>query len=159
MTYHTLAKPLSFFSAGTIAQLHRSSDFDEIGPGTLGRAPVASTLFVVAAVMITGSPPFGLFFSELMILKAGFEGPHRVAVAVFLGCLVLLFCGFFYQVGRLVLGPQPTGRRAAPDPERLDAGTAVTLVAGVLAVGSAFYLPRGLLELVHAAARVAEGGP
>jgi len=158
MTYHTLAKPLSFFSAGTLAQLHRSSDFDEIGPGTLGRAPVASALFLLAAVVITGSPPFGLFFSEMVILKAGFEGPHPVATAVFLGCLVLLFCGFFYQVGRLVLGPQPTGPRAAPDPERLDAGTAVTLAAAVLAVGSAFYLPPGLLALVHAAVGVVERG-
>jgi hydrogenase-4 component F len=159
MTYHTLAKPLSFFSAGTLAQLHRSSDFDEIGPGTLGRAPVASALFILAVVIITGSPPFGIFFSEMTILKAGFAGPHTVATSVFLGCLVLLFCGFFYQVGRLVLGAQPTGQRPAPDPERLDAGSAVTLVAAALAVGSAFYLPAGLLDLLHAAVRVVEGGP
>jgi hydrogenase-4 component F len=159
MTYHTLAKPLAFFSAGTLAQLHRSSDFDEIGPGTLGRAPVASALFILAAVIMTGSPPFGLFFSELTILKAGFAGPHTAAVGVFLACLVLLFCGFFYQVGRLVLGAQPAAPpRPAPDPERFDAGGAVTLAAAALAVVSAFYLPRGLLALVHAAVRVVEGG-
>ncbi len=158
MTYHTLAKPLSFFSAGTLAQLHRSSDFDDICPGTLGRAPVASALFVLAIVIITGSPPFGIFFSEMMILQAGFAGPHTVVVAVFLGCLVLLFCGFFYQVGRLVLGAQPGEERPAPDPERLDAGSAVTLVSAALAVGSAFYLPPGLLDLIHSAVRVVEGG-
>jgi hydrogenase-4 component F len=159
MTYHTLAKPLAFFSAGTLAQLHRSSDFDEIGPGTLGRAPVASALFILAAVIMTGSPPFGLFFSEMTILKAGFAGPHTATVAVFLACLVLLFCGFFYQVGRLVLGAQPVVAQCpAPDPERFDAGGAVTLAAGVLAVVSAFYLPRGLLDLVHAAVRVVESG-
>jgi hydrogenase-4 component F len=157
MTYHTLAKPLSFFSAGTLAQLHRSSDFEAIGPGTLGRAPVASALFVLAAVIITGSPPFGIFFSEMMILRAGFAGPHTAAVAAFLACLVLLFCGFLYQVGRLVLGAQPTGKHRAPDPERLDVGSLVTLVAAALAVGSAFYLPQGLLDLVHAAARVVGG--
>ncbi len=158
MTYHTLAKPLAFFSAGTLAQLHRSSDFDEIGPGTLGRAPVTSALFLLAAVIMTGSPPFGLFFSEMTILQAGFAGPHTLAVSVFLGCLVLLFCGFFYQVGRLVLGAQPPAQGQAPDPEQFDPGSAVTLAAAVLAVVSAFYLPQGLLELVHAAARVVEGG-
>lgn len=159
MTYHTLAKPLSFFSAGTLAQLHRSSDFDAIGPGTLARAPVASALFLLASVILTGSPPFGLFFSELVILKAGFDSPHTLAMAVFLGCLVLLFCGFFYQVGRLVLGAQPEGPRPAPDPEQLDAATGVTLLAAALAVVSAFYLPQGLLDLIHAAVRVVEGGP
>jgi hydrogenase-4 component F len=159
MTYHTLAKPVTFFSAGTLAQLHRSSDFEDIGTGTLGRAPVASALFVLGALMVTGSPPFGLFFSEMIILRAGFLGPHKAAVAFFLACLVLLFCGFFYQVGRLVLGPEPqSATRRRPDPERLDAGTATTLLAAVLAVMSAFYLPPGLLDLVHAAVRVVEGG-
>ena len=156
MTYHTLAKPLSFFSAGTLAQLHRSSDFDDICPGTLGRAPVASALFLLAVVIITGSPPFGIFFSEMIILKAGFAGPHVFATSIFLSCLVLLFCGFFYQVGRLVLGAQPVAQRQAPDPELLDAGSAVAVVAAVLAVGSAFYLPQGLLDLIHAATRVVE---
>jgi hydrogenase-4 component F len=158
MTYHTLAKPLSFFSAGTLAQLHGSSDFDEIVPGTLGRTPVASVLFLLAAVILTGSPPFGLFFSEMTILRAGFGGPHVGAVAFFLACLVLLFCGFFYQAGRLVLGEPSAAPARSPDPEKLDVGTATTLLAATLAVVSAFYLPRGLLDLVHAAVRVVETG-
>jgi hydrogenase-4 component F len=158
MTYHTLAKPLSFFAAGTLAQLHGSSDFDAIGPGTLGRAPVASSLFVLAVVIITGSPPFGIFFSEMTILKAGFTGPHTLATSVFLGCLVLLFCGFFYQVGRLVLGAQPATQGPLSEPERFDVGSAVTLGAAALAVGSAFYLPPAMLDLIHAAVRVVEGG-
>ncbi|HJS57156.1 MAG TPA: proton-conducting transporter membrane subunit [Vicinamibacteria bacterium] len=156
MTYHTLAKPLAFFSAGTLAQLHSSSDFDDIAPGTLGRTPVASMLFLLAAVIMTGSPPFGLFFSEMTILRAGFAGPHTAAVSVFLACLVLLFCGFFYQVGRLVLGGQPEHPARVPDPERFDAGSATTILAGAVAVVSAFYLPQGLLDLIHAAVRVVE---
>ena len=159
MTYHTFAKPLAFFSAGTLAQLHASSDFDEIGRGTLGRTPVASALLLLAAVILTGSPPFGLFFSEMTILRAGFAGPHTAAAGAFLACLVLLFCGFCYQVGRLVLGEPPPAPRRAPDPERLDAGSATMLLAATLAVVSAFYLPEGLLSLIHAAVRVVEGAP
>jgi hydrogenase-4 component F len=158
MTYHTIVKPLAFFSAGTLAQLHRSSDMEEIGTGTLARTPVASALFLLAAVMITGSPPFGLFFSEMTILRAGFLGPHKIAITLFLACLVLLFCGLFFQVGRVVLGPQPARHGAPPDPELLDIGTATTMGAATLAVVSAFYLPASLLELIHAAARVVRGG-
>jgi len=157
MTYHSLAKPVAFFSAGTLAQLHSSSDFDEIGGGTFGRTPVASALFVIAALMITGSPPFGLFFSEMTILKAGFFGPHLTATSVFLAALVVLFCGFAYQVGRLVLGPPREGGRA-PDPEVFDIGMGTTIVATIVAVVSAFYLPGPLMALVHAAAQVVGGG-
>jgi hydrogenase-4 component F len=161
MTYHSFAKPVAFFSAGTLAQLHRSSDLDEIGGGALGRTPVTSSLLVLAALMVTGSPPFGLFWSEITILRAGFLGPHVLAIAVFLAALVVLFCGFFYQVGRLVLGEGPgpvAGEGRGPVlPERLDLALGTTVVAAVLAVVSAFYLPAPLVELIRAAVRVVEG--
>lgn len=154
MTYHSIAKPLAFFSAGTLAQLHRSSDFKGIGGGTLGRTPVASGLFLLAAVIMTGSPPFGMFFSEMTILRAGFLSAHVVATSVFLAALVVLFCGFSYQAGRLTLGPQPTDGEHPAAPEILDLSAGVTMVTAVLAVVSAFYLPEPLMALLRAAARV-----
>jgi hydrogenase-4 component F len=159
MTYHTLAKPVSFFSAGTLAQLHSSSNFDRIGNGTFTRTPIASGLFVLSAVMITGSPPFGLFFSEMTILRAGFVGSHVAATSTFLAALIVLFCGFAYQVGRLVLGParDPADRRV-PLPERFDLGTWTAIVAAALAIVSAFYLPGPLMALIHAATDVVWGG-
>jgi hydrogenase-4 component F len=160
MTYHSFAKPVAFFSAGTLAQLHSSSDFDRLGDGTFTRAPIASTLFVLAAVIITGSPPFGPFFSEMTILRAGFLGSHVTATSIFLAALVVLFCGSAYQVGRLVLGPpRDPDERRRPLPERFDLGTATAIVAASLAVVSAFYLPAPLMALIRAATRVVWGTP
>jgi len=159
MTYHSLAKPVTFLSAGTLAQLHSSSNFDRIGTGTFSRAPVASLLLVLGTLMITGSPPFGLFFSEMLILKAGFFSSHVMATSGSLAALVVLFCGFAFQIGRIVLGPprDPTDRRLAL-PERFDLGMATAIVAAIVAIVSAFYLPAGLLALIHAATRVVSGG-
>ena len=157
MTYHTFAKPLTFFSAGTLAQLHRSSDLDTIGGGTLGRTPLASGLLLLGTLMVTGSPPFGLFWSEMLILRAGFAGPYLAVVSVFLAALVVLFCGFFFQVGRLTLGPDTGTAGRSVLPERLDLAMGTTLAAAILAIVSAFYLPDALLALVHAAVRVVEG--
>lgn len=158
MTYHSLAKPLALLSAGTLGQLHHSSDFDRIRGGTFNRAPIASSLFVLSAVIMTGSPPFGLFFSEMTILKAGFLGTHVTATSVFLGALVVLFCGFAYQVGHLVLGSPREFKKDPPDPERFDVGTATAVAAGVIAVVSAFYLPAPLVALIRAATAVVWGG-
>jgi hydrogenase-4 component F len=157
MTYHSLAKPVSFFSGGSIAQRYSSSDFNKIGGGTLAGAPIASALFILSAVMITGSPPFGLFFSEMVILRAGFLGHHATATAAFLFGLVVLFCGFVYQVGRLVLG-SPSDRAVLLPPERVDLGLGTALVAAIIAIVSAFYLPAPLLTLIHDATDVVWGG-
>jgi hydrogenase-4 component F len=158
MTYHTFAKPVAFFSAGTLAQLHRSSNFAEIGSGTLARAPISSALLLLAALFVTGSPPFSLFFSEMMILRAGFSGPYVVATAAFLLALVVLFCGFAYQIGGLVLGQRLGDRATHADAETWDWGLVVALVAGALAVVSTFYLPGALVSLIRAAADVVAGG-
>ncbi len=158
MTYHSIAKPVALLSAGTLAQLHGSSNFDRIGSGTFSRVPFASAIFLLSAVMITGSPPFGLFFSEMTILKAGFSGPHVMATAVFLAALVVLFCGVAYQVGRLVFGPPSPAVEQVSDPERFDFGMATTATAAVLAVVSAFYLPVPLIALIRAATSVVWGG-
>jgi hydrogenase-4 component F len=157
MTYHSLAKPVALLSAGTLGQLHHSSDFDRIRGGTFSRAPIASSLLVLAAVIMTGSPPFGLFFSEMTILRAGFFGSHMAATSVFLGALVVLFCGFAYQVGQLVLGSPREFREDPPDPERLDVGMATAVAAAVIAVVSAFYLPAPLIALIRAATDVVWG--
>jgi len=158
MTYHSVAKPLALLSAGTLAQLHSSSDFDRIGTGTFTRAPIASALFVLAALMLTGTPPFGLFFSEMIIVRAGLSGLHATATAIFLAALVVLFCGFALQVGRVVLGPgRDRAERRLPAPERLDLGTAATIGVATVAVIAGLYLPSSLLSLIHAAATVVWG--
>jgi hydrogenase-4 component F len=158
MTYHSLAKPVALFSAGTLSQLHSSSDFDRIGTGTFTRAPIASGLLVLAGVIITGSPPFGMFFSEMTILRAGFLSSHTTASAVFLAALVVLFCGFGYQIGRLVLGPaRDAADRRRPRPEQFDLGMVILIAAAILAGVSAFYLPGPLTALIRAATEVVWG--
>jgi hydrogenase-4 component F len=157
MTYHTFAKPVAFFSAGTLAQLHSSSNFDTMGGGTIGRAPIASVLLLLATVIITGSPPFGMFFSEMIILRAGFGGSHVLATSVLLAALIVLFCGFAYQVGRLVLGPQPAEPRPEVTPETLDLCLVTAIMAGVIAVIAGVYLPGPLLDLIRAATQVLGG--
>jgi hypothetical protein len=77
--------------------------------------------------------------------------------SVFLAAIVVLFCGFFYQVGRVTLGPPAEAGARAVLPERLDLALGTTVVAAAVAVASAFYLPAGLLQLVRAAVRVVEG--
>jgi hydrogenase-4 component F len=158
MTYHSIAKPVALFSAGTLAQLHSSSDFDRIGTGTFTRAPIASALFALSMVILTGSPPFGMFFSEMTILRAGFVSPHVTVTSVFLAALVVIFCAFGYQVGRLVLGPRrDVSDRRRPLPERFDLGMATVTAAAVMAIVSAFYLPGPLMALIHAATQVVWG--
>jgi hydrogenase-4 component F len=124
----------------------------------VARTPVAGALLLASAVMIAGGPPFALFFSELVILQAGFLGPHRIVTSFLLASLVVVFCGVLFQVGRLVLGKSSPDRSRPVEAESLDLALGTTLAAAVVAVVSAVYLPAWLIALLQAALRVVEAG-
>ncbi len=58
------------------------------------RFPVQGALWLAGAAAITGAPPFGLFLSELVILRAGFEHGYDWAVYVMVVLLIVIFIGF-----------------------------------------------------------------
>ena len=63
MTYHSLAKPVALlFRRCALSQLHSSSNFDR-SERHLHQGAGRQRLFWLAPSIITGSPPFGLFFS------------------------------------------------------------------------------------------------
>ena len=81
MLDHSLNKSLMFFGAGDAMQVFDSKEMAAFIALKIAR--VGPTL-VAGAVAITGAPPFGLFPSELTILRAGLAGPNIWAVFVML---------------------------------------------------------------------------
>ena len=100
---NSLTKGAMFMSAGNIRRAAGSASMDEVR-GMVVRAPYSVAIFVAGMFAVTASPPFGPFFSELRIVRAGFAGGHGTAVAVFLGCLLLAFLGFTRVVFPIVDG-------------------------------------------------------
>jgi hypothetical protein len=91
----------------------------------------------------------------MIILRAGFSSAHATAAAVFLAALVVLFCGFAFQIGRLVFGPpRDSNDQRVPLPERFDLGMAMLIAVAIVAFVSGFYLPGSMLALIRAATDV-----
>jgi hydrogenase-4 component F len=156
MGYHALAKPVLFFAAGNIHQHYHTIDFRRLGGG-LGRTmPVTALVLGVAAVAVSGLPPFGLFVSELTIVAGAFLSDQAWAGIVILVTLIAVFCGMLGKLAPLLLGP------ARPEQPReiLPAGhlvaTGLPLVA--LLVFSV-WVPDSLRRLLELAVIVIRGGP
>jgi hydrogenase-4 component F len=150
MTFHSVAKPLLFFCAGN-AQQQMGHDSMKKSPGGLLHAlPVSAPMFLLATLAVTGTPPFSIFQSEFTILRAGFAAGRSWAVALFLAFVAAIFCGLFYHVAHLVLGP-PNGVPRG-EPSRWKTYPVVGLSAAVVLMG--FWLPQPLYALVDGAARI-----
>jgi hydrogenase-4 component F len=93
MLNHSLNKSLMFFGAGSMMRSYGTKDIAEIH--SVGRRfPVLGALWLAGAVAITGAPPFGLFASELTILRAGLASNAAWAAFTMAVLLIVIFIGF-----------------------------------------------------------------
>jgi len=114
MLGHSLNKSLMFFGAGNAMQVFRTKRISRIHE-VLSLLPVSGLLWLAGAVAITGAPPFGLFLSELTIMRAGISGPNAWAVFVMLLLLIVIFVGFLKHFRAMYFGAAAeSGARPAP---------------------------------------------
>jgi len=103
MLNHSLNKSLMFFGAGNVMRAFGSKQIADIR-GVWARQPVHGSLWLAGAAAITGAPPFGLFLSELVILRAGFERGFDWAVYAMLTLLIVIFIGFLNHFRGMYFG-------------------------------------------------------
>ena len=132
-------------SAGTIFLKYGSTKIVKV-KGVLTVLPVTGVLFVLGFLAITGTPPFGIFYSKLLILSAGMAN-HPAVTMVAMLLIVILFIGFLKQVSALVFGEQTADVKVGEIGRWL-----IIPPLGLLlvAVGLSFYMPPFLRTLLNA---------
>jgi len=154
MTYHTVAKSLLFLCAGNVCQQFKTDLFDKVKGGVIRIMPVTGTVFLMAMLAIVGMPPFPLFQSEFLILRAAFGSGHYLATALFVLFGTGIFAGALLHVGGLVLG---SGGEQPAVPLHPWRDLSMLAMAAILVI-IGFWLPVPLLDLIRGAARVVTGG-
>lgn len=118
---HAFAKSLFFLVAGALSYSCGTRMLPRLR-GVMHTLPIAGIGFCVAALAITGVPPFNGFFSKFPLFAAGFalSDQHPVLLAVMILALVesvASFGWFIYWFGRVVPGePSEEVAQAAPLP-------------------------------------------
>ncbi len=118
--------------------------------------PVTALLLGLAAVAVSGLPPFGLFVSELTVIAGGFTSQHAWVSVVILTSLIVVFCGVLNKLAGLLLGPND-GEHPR---ETVSASNvaAMSLPLGALLLFTA-WLPGSVRQLMEQAAGIIRGMP
>jgi hydrogenase-4 component F len=145
---HALAKSVLFLSSGDVVLRYRTREAAQVS-GLLATVPVTGGALLLASFAVLGSPPFGLFLSELTIVRAGFAGGSPALSFLLLGLLGLAFVAFARTTAGMVTGP------AVPtvNPYRGRGSSAVTaapLIIGITALlVLGLWVPAGLDEAIR----------
>jgi len=118
---NSLTKGALFLSAGNIRRAAGGGNIKEVS-GMAWCAPRSARLFVTGLFAITACPPFGPFFSELMVVRAAFARHANFTAAAFLGCLLIAFFGLTRLVFAIVDGRPHAAARATANHFRETAG-------------------------------------
>lgn len=100
---NSLTKGAMFLSAGNIRRAAGARTIDEVS-GMIAITPRSAAIFVAGMFAVTACPPFGPFFSELRVLRAGFESGNGAAAGMFLAGLLFAFFGLTRLVFAIVDG-------------------------------------------------------
>ncbi len=144
---NSLTKGALFLSGGNIRRAAGARTMDEVGGMSL-LTPRSAAIFVTGMFVVTACPPFGPFFSELLIVRTAFETHHAAAAALFLTCLLLAFFGLTRLVFAIVDGRPRTAARAVGKrfPE-----TAGVVVPPLLLLGFSLWLGLATPEVLRTA--------
>jgi hydrogenase-4 component F len=112
---HALTKAPAFLLAGRVLERYGTASTEE-ATGLLRVMPWTGRLFAAALLGLLGLPPFGLFISEYLLFRAGFQAGRPWLMAVALGLVGVAFVAVLGQLHRMLHGrpgrPVTHGERA-----------------------------------------------
>jgi hydrogenase-4 component F len=141
---HALAKAVLFLSSGDVSLRYQTREADEV-TGLLAAVPVTGGALLLATFAVLGSPPFGLFLSELTIVRAGFAHGSPVFPLLLLALLGLAFVAFARTTTGMVTGSPPAQLASPYRGRAVAAVTAAPLILGLAALlVLGLWIPAGL---------------
>ncbi|MEN6403564.1 MAG: proton-conducting transporter membrane subunit [Armatimonadia bacterium] len=129
---HSIVKVALFLLAGNLLQHYHTKRLSKL-TGLLGGAPVWGLLLAAGSFAIAGSPPFGTFLSEWLILRDTFAAGEILAAVVVLIGLTITFIAISTHIGRVLFGAPPP--KPAPAAQRSWGFTPAILIGLSLAAG------------------------
>lgn len=148
LLFNSLGKAGLFFMAGNI---HRSYGAREIEPirGLTHRLPWTGFVWGLAFFYIVGTPPFGIFFSELLLLKGMIHGAHWLPLALFLTLLMVIFIGLGRSVLCMLQAPCTAKATGGESVERFNLSHALGLYAMAVSIPLALFQPAALFDTLR----------
>jgi hydrogenase-4 component F len=153
---NALGKGVMFLAVGNVHRAFGGKTTEEVR-GAIRRLPVSGTLVLLGLFAVTGSPPFGMFVSELLILDSILGAGRWALAGLFLAFLLLVFAGMGATSLAALQGRAP---RSAWRSEYRDGVTTVVPVLCLLGLLLLFglRLPEPVRDLIANAAAALEVG-
>jgi hydrogenase-4 component F len=146
---HAVAKSMSFLLAGRIVHRYETTEIGKV-TGLLRVMPWTGALFASGILALVGLPPFGLFVSEFLLVRAAVVTGRFWVAGVVLVLLFIAFTSLVSHLNRMLYGEAPEG---VPVGERRNWPVAALAVSVGVLVVLGVILPRPISTLITQSVR------
>jgi hydrogenase-4 component F len=154
---HSLTKAGLFFTAGNILSQYRTKAVKEV-QGICPAFPKTGILWMAGFFAITGTPPFGVFLSKFIILKAALDQGHFGQAAIFLAILSAIFIGVVRIFVPMAQGTPPENLKRQLRPEPILSLLPTLVLLGLVLI-QGIYVPPALNKVLNGAAQLLVNNP
>ncbi len=146
LLFNSFGKIGLFFMAGNIHRSYGSREIESI-TGLTRKLPWSGFVWALAFFYIVGTPPFGIFFSELFVLRGMIHGAKWLPLFSFIALLMVIFIGMSRGVLRTLQAPAGVQPQATPaSVETFNSSHALAIYAVVLSLPLALFEPALLFD-------------
>jgi hydrogenase-4 component F len=143
---------MMFLLSGEILERYHSTRISSVR-GLMRVMPWTGGLFFAGGLALLGMPPFGLFVSEVLLLRAGFTVGRPWVMAFVLLLMLSIFISILRSLNRILYGEpsrelprgEPGGVRLIP----LAVNVVALLMLGLWIPEPAIRLLQQVVEIVH----------
>lgn len=107
---HAVAKSMVFLLTGRIIGRYDTTEIGGVS-GLLRAMPWTGGLFAAGIVALIGLPPFGLFISEFLLIRAAIATGHTWVAATLLVLILTVFVSLVRHLNAMLYGEVPEGVR------------------------------------------------
>lgn len=152
---NAFAKGLIFLAAGNLYQTFQTKKVENF-QGVIHRLPVTGAFLILGLFIIAGFPPFGIFYSELLILKQAIAAQRYMIVFFYLLFLSVIFFGLSKIILDAVLGRPSEHVHKEVKKENFFMIMPLAILIAVLFFTGVF-VPDGLYQAIDAASGLLRG--
>ncbi len=127
---HAFGKAGAFYSSGNVLESYRTRNIADIR-NMRENMPHTSISLLFSSLSVTGSPPFGTFIGEFLILLSLYMAGFWYISAIVAACLAIAFASINYKVAGMVFSTSGEGGGEVGASQRAVAMTAFILSAAV----------------------------
>jgi hydrogenase-4 component F len=103
---HAVAKSMLFLLAGRVLHRYQTTEIAKVS-GMMRVLPWTGALMMAGILAIVGLPPFGLFLSEILLVRAGFAAGRVALMSAVLALLAVTFVALLTHLNRMSYGEVP----------------------------------------------------